>query len=121
MNERESLRLCYNVTMSDLSICLQVQVQDTLVCSQGKLHPLGKILKKNCMSPKIRMATNCMLICTDLSFLLGRICITFPQPHMLQLNDTTAGAASSTIYSRYENFKLLSLFISLETDCFHSQ
>ena len=40
------LRLYYNVTMSDLSISLQVQVQDTLVYSQGKLHPLGKILKK---------------------------------------------------------------------------
>ena len=32
-----------------------------------------------------------------------------------------SGVASLTIYSRYANFKLLSLFISLEIDSFHSQ
>ena len=32
-----------------------------------------------------------------------------------------SGVASLIIYSRYANFKLLSLFISLQIDCFHSQ
>ena len=41
------------------------------------------------------------------------------------LNEDTlsigSGVASQTIQSRYANFKLLSLFIALEIDCFHGQ
>ena len=36
-------------------------------------------------------------------------------------NQLISGVASPTISSRYANSKLLSLFISLEIDCFHSQ
>ena len=37
------------------------------------------------------------------------------------LEDACSGVASQTIYSRYANFKVLSLFISLQIDRFHSQ
>ena len=37
------------------------------------------------------------------------------------LQHVSSGVASPKIKSRYANFKLLSLFIYLEIDCFHSQ
>jgi hypothetical protein len=40
---------------------------------------------------------------------------------VFQRPQIASGVASPTISSRYANSKLLSLFISLEIDCFHSQ
>ena len=44
----------------------------------------------------------------------------FQNIHQFQ-GDRISGVASPTVLSRYANFKLLSLFIALEIDSFHSQ
>ena len=60
-----------------------------------------------------------------LFYLTYRLELTFQDTLVVHVRSTKeitfSGVASPTIYSRYANFTLLSLLISLEINYFHSQ